>query len=108
MFQIGLFYQAFKDFEVLRNAKYKDPQIIFNMALSLFQLGQYSKVLPMLEDFIEEDIADKQIIFDSHMLMSQCLWRTDKPLDAIKTFNKSIKYKVDDKSLTNIKNSSLY
>ena len=100
MFKLGLLHQAKLDFEMVCLEHPKEFMAHFNHFLCLFQLGQYEQAKTSIEKLIkmmmEAQISAKGIDYtllrDAHMLKAQCYWRTEQPLEAVKSFGQASRY----------------
>lgn len=92
MFKLGLFTQAFYDFERMIEL-YPDELIThYNYALTCLQLNELGEAILALDygilnkGFCEHtsDLDTVDVVHDAHLLKAICLWRLDYPLEAVK------------------------
>ena len=104
MYKIGLVSQAKFDFEMIVDLYPKELLIKYNYAQILFQLGEYWQAFVILESYIA--VATKQLhsanldldlFYDVYMLKAQCLYRTNRPLESVISFNTAQRYKRPEK-----------
>lgn len=103
MFKLGLLTQAKEDFEMILPLFPKEYFIYYNLALTLLQLGEYSYALGVLDLQLKKSKEaslnakgskfDIALFYDSMMMKAQCQWRSNQPIDAVKSFNTAIRTK---------------
>jgi tetratricopeptide (TPR) repeat protein len=94
MFKLGLLHQAKLDFEAVCLDYPKEFIAHFNHSLCLFQLGHYESTKTAIDGVIKMMLdaqtsskgIDYNLLRDAHMLKAQCYWRTNQPIEAVKSF----------------------
>lgn len=113
MLKLGLIRQAKFDFEFLAEHYPKEVNVMYNLALTVFHLGEYRQAIKVSDRLIlrqqainskqmgdgtKQSLTDAQregysLLHDTHVLRSQCFWRIKQPLEAVANFKLAKRFK---------------
>jgi len=102
MFKLGLLTQAYLDFLRIVELYPEEPMGHYNYALTCLQLNEIEEAYSAVDDALtgkgcaltlEDDPDHIELMHDAHRLKAWCLWRLQKPLEAVKSFEMSKRFK---------------